>query len=169
MRWFAAFLGACVVGLPLLLTPAAPVAVPAAVAGALIAAGVLTLHIPLITAGSCLALIEYGLALVLARRALEPLSAIAIGEALLLLIQVVQFGGRVRGVDVSSAVVAAQIRYWLRVAMVTMALGLGVSALAMRVVLPAVAAPMLGAAGAIAVLAAAIRLARRTSVAEEQS
>jgi hypothetical protein len=168
MRWLAALLGACVVGLPLLLTPAALVAVPAAVAAALIAAGVLVLYTPLITAGSCLALIEYGLALALGRRAPEPVSAIAIGEALLLLIQVVQFAGRARGVDVSSAVVAAQIRYWLRVAMVAMALGLGVSAVSMRVALPAVAAPMVAAAGAIAVLAAATRLARRTSVVAEQ-
>jgi hypothetical protein len=168
MRWLAALLGVCVVGLPLLLTPAAVVAVPAAIAAALIAAGVLLLHTPLITAGSSVALIAYGLALVLGHHAPEPLSAVAMGEALLLLIQVVHFAGRVRGVDVSSAVVAFQIRYWLRVAIVAMALGLGVSAVAMRVALPAVAAPMLAAAGAIAALAAATRLARRAAAVEEQ-
>jgi hypothetical protein len=161
MRGLTALLGACLVGLPLLLTPSAIVALPAGIAAALIAAGILVLRTSLITAGICLALIEYGLALLIGARPLEPLSAVAMGEALLLLLQVGHFVRRIRGADVTPAVVASQVRYWLRLGIVAVTLGVGASALAWRLALPAVAAPALATAGAIAVLAAATGLARR--------
>jgi len=106
-------------------------------------------------------LIEYGLALLIRARPLEPLGAVLMGEALLLLLQFAHYVGRVRGVDVTAAVASSQIRYWLWLGIASIALGLGASVLALCLALPAAAAAPLAAAGAIAVLAAATGLIRR--------
>jgi hypothetical protein len=109
--------------LPLSVRPAPPpVAWLAWAALAVGGIGVLVWSVPLVTASGVLALIAYALALVIVGPAADPLVAAALGAALVLLLALVHFAGRVRGTALGPGVVAEQARRGLAVA------GLGVAA-----------------------------------------
>ncbi len=113
LRVAAAILVAVLAALPLSVVFAPPVtwlAVAALVVGG---AGVAALSVPVVTAGASLALIAYTLALVIARSPVDPVAGIAFGAALVLLLALVAFAGKVRGATVAASVVASQIRQWL--------------------------------------------------------
>jgi hypothetical protein len=164
MRRVATLLGLVLVGLPLVASPSWLIAGPGVLAALLIAAGIIALSAPLVTAGIAVSLIEYTLALWIGTRPLDPLTAVALGATLVLLLQVVDFARRFRGARVDPAVVAGQIRYWLRTGMVGVMLGLAATALAMGVLppLPAAAYLVLATAGALMAVLGLARMLVRT-------
>ena len=124
LRLAAGVLVAMLVAIPLAVLPAAPVtwlAMPALGVGG---AGVIALSVPMVTAGASLALIAYAVALVIAGPAVDPIAAVALGAALVLLLALVHFAGRVQGAALGPAVIAAQVRHWL----VIVALGVAAAA-----------------------------------------
>jgi hypothetical protein len=116
MRLAAMVLLAVLAALPLSVRPSAPpvtwLATAALVVGGV---GVIAWSVPLVTAAGSLVLIAYALALVIAGPAAEPLTAIALGSTLALLLPLVHFGGRVRGAVLGPSVIASQARQWLAV------------------------------------------------------
>jgi hypothetical protein len=99
--------------------------------------GTLTRSNPLVTAGGSLAVMTYALALVLAGPEVDPVSALAFGAALALVLPLVHFAELVQGATVAPAVVAAQVRLWLLV------VALGVAAAASLTVGATLLAPAL--------------------------
>jgi predicted Co/Zn/Cd cation transporter (cation efflux family) len=149
LRLAAGVLLAILVAVPLAVLPAAPVtwlAVPALGVGG---AGVMVLSVPMVTAGASLALIAYAAALVIAGPAVDPVVAIALGAALVLLLALVHFAGRVHGAALGPAVIAAQVRHWL------MIVALGVAAAVGLTVGGMVLGPTLGGASLPVVVVAA--------------
>jgi hypothetical protein len=139
------------VALPLAAWPAAPVTWLAGAALVVSSAGVVVLAVPLVTAGAVLALLAYTVALVTARPAAEPATAMVFGAALVLLLALVHLGGRVRGAVVAPAVIARQARDWLTI------VALGLVAATAGVVGGTVLGPTLaGLALPIVVIAAAL-------------
>jgi predicted Co/Zn/Cd cation transporter (cation efflux family) len=115
LRLAAGVVLAVLVAIPLAVLPAAPVtwlAMPALGVGG---AGVLVLSVPIVTTGASLALIAYASALVIAGPAVDPVAAIAVGAALVLLLALVHFAGRVQGAALGPAVLASQVRHWLMI------------------------------------------------------
>ena len=164
MRHVAALLGFIIVGLPLAVTPFWIVVAPGAVAAGLFAAGIITLSLRLVSLGIAASLVEYTVALSLGTRTLDSLTAVALGAARLLLLQVVDLARRFRGAAVATAVIGSQIRYWVRLGILGVLLGLFVSALGTTLApaLPPPAYPVLGAAGAFIAVASAARLLLRS-------
>jgi hypothetical protein len=160
IRHLAAILAALVVGLPLLFLPSWPVGAIAFVAGASLAGGMLMLRAPLLTVGVTLGLVEYALALRLPAGPSDPLTAVALGVSILLLLQVVDFSRRFRGAAVESAVIRGQLRYWLTTAVATGAGALLVYALgtALAQALPPAGYPTLAVVGALAAVIGAARV-----------
>ena len=113
MRLAAAMLVLALAAFPLTVLSAPPVAWLAASALVIGGAGVIALSVPLVTAGASLALIAYTLALGIARAPVDPVAGIAVGAALVLLLALVHFTGRVHGAAVAGPVVDAQVRQWL--------------------------------------------------------
>jgi hypothetical protein len=137
MRLAALVLLAAMASLPLSIRPS-PLAVAWLAAAAVLigGVGVVAWSVPMVTAAGSLVVIAYALALVVGRPAADPLTAIVLGAALVLLLALVHFAGRTRGAALGPSVLAAQARQWLAV------VGLGA---AVAVALTAAAAP-LGAA-----------------------
>lgn len=137
MRLAALVLLVVLAALPLDVRPSTPpvawITTAALVVGGV---GVVVWSVPLVTAAGSLVVIAYALALAIAGPAADVLTAIALGAVLVLLLALVQLGGRVRGAALGPSVIAVQVRQWLAVA------GLGV---VVAVVLGAVAAPLGGA------------------------
>ncbi len=121
LRLAAAALLAIVVAFPLTALPAGPVAWLAGLALVLGGAGIVALSVTLVTIGGSLALVAYALTLVIARPAVDPVAAAALGAALVLLLACVHLAAHVDGAAVDRAVVARQVRGWLAV----VALGVG--------------------------------------------
>jgi len=169
MRLAAAALVLVAAAFPLAVYPAAPVTW--LVLGAVLAggAGVALRLVPVVTVAGALALIAHTVALLIARPALDPVSAIALGATLTLLLLVVHFAARVEGAGLGASLMAAQVREWL------MALAVGVLAATLlmlggvtvargfqRAALPVViAAAALGAALAMAGVIALVAARRR--------
>lgn len=151
---------------PVAILPSAPVtwlAVLALVAGG---TGVALLSVALVTAGASLALIAYALALVLQRPVIHPLTAIAVGATLALLLPLVHFAVRVRGAAVARDVVAAQARHWLATGAVGVAAAaaLTLGGAALGAALPGVTLPVIvatAALGALLALAGTVALLTR--------
>jgi hypothetical protein len=151
IRLAAAVLLLGVVGLPLSVWPAPPVTWLAAVALAAGGLGVLAWSPSLVTAAGSLVLIAYTAALVIAEAPSRAVPSIALGAALVLLLTVVHFGGRVQGAMLGPSVVAAQVRRWLTV----IALGIAAAA-ALVTAAPFVAALLAGAPLPVVISAAAL-------------
>ena len=151
MRQAAAPLAVIVAGLPFVVTPSWIIIAPGAVAALLIAAGIVWLSPPAISAGIAVSLVEYTLALCLAAGPLDPLTAVAMGAGMVLLIQIVDFARRFRGADIAPSVVREQIRYWLGIDVLALVLGLVVAGLAagLTPALPSAASPVLAVSGLI--------------------
>ncbi len=170
MRHLAALLGLVLVGLPLVLTPSWIVAAPGALAALLIAAGTLAFSISLLTVGIVASLLEYTLALWIGMRPLDPWSAVAIGAALALLLQVVDFVRRFRGAAVDGGVITSQLHSWLHSGILGVTLGLAVGALAAALTpaLTPATSPVLAAGGTVIAIAAVTHLLLRAAPETEQ-
>ncbi len=163
MRPLAAVLALVLVALPLLVHASELVAEVTAVAALLCAAGILTLSIPVLTAGSALALIGYAVAVRLSAGPPNLPTALAFGIALVLLLEVVDFTGRFRGAVVAPSVFVAQARFWLKLSGAAAAAGIVLAAGAMAVAWVAPlsahpAGPMVGALGALAAVVGTLGL-----------
>jgi hypothetical protein len=150
-------------GLPVLMHPTSGYGAVAATAGGLCAAGAFARWRPLVTAGASLTLIQYTVSLIGTRSSLA--SAIVLGVALALVLDVSEFTGRFHGAAPSPPVLVHQGRHWIGSA----ALGaLAASALAaggafIRIGGPTALPPLLAVFGAlVAVLGAAGALRRRS-------
>jgi hypothetical protein len=149
IRGAALLLVVVLASFPLAVLPAAPVtwfAVAAVVVGGV---GAAALSVPLVTAAGSLALIAWALALAIVRPEVDPVAALAFGATLVVLLPLVHLGARVRGAAVAPAVIAAQLRQALRVAVLGVVVGLVLAGLA------AVVAPALGATSLPLVIVAA--------------
>jgi hypothetical protein len=109
---------------PVTVLPTPPVTWLAGLALVVGGVGALTLTTPLVTTGASLAVIGYALALALDRPAVDPVVAIAFGATLVLVLPLAHFAERAHGAMVPPAVVAAQVRGWLALAL----LGAGIAA-----------------------------------------
>ena len=163
MIWHvAAVLVLVLVGLPLIVLPSWAIGVLAVISGALCAGGIAALSVPVLTAGATLAMIEYALALSMADTPPHFLMAMGFGVALFLLLEVVDFMGRVRGVAIGVPVMTSMVRYWLAVAGVGAGLivGLAAGAAAVRLAapLPSYPAAAVGAFGAFVAAVGVVRL-----------
>ena len=138
---------------PLATLPVRPVAAGAGAALLLSLAGVVTLRRWPATAGACLAVANYALALWLASAPLGVLPAMGFGLALLLLLQPLEIARcRRRATDVG--VTRSQLAGWVVFGLVApgvVMLALGLSQVIAGSV-PLLAAPLLAAAGALGVL-----------------
>jgi hypothetical protein len=151
IRLAVAALVTVVVGIPLVILPAAPVSWLTAVALAIGTTGALVLSVSLVTVSASLALIAYAVALALARPAANPIASVVLGGTLVLLLALVHFGRRIDGAVVGPGVVAAQIRHWLAT------VALGVAGAAVLTLGGAVLGPALvGATLPVVVVAAAL-------------
>jgi len=74
-----------------------------------------------ISVGGSLALIDYALALSLARGGLDIVGAAAFGLALSFLLDLTDFARRFRGAEISAAVTRSQIAFWLGRVAITIA------------------------------------------------
>ena len=155
MRLAAVALMAMLVGWPLAVWPS-PVLVGLAVPGLVVGgAGVIARSVPLATAGAALALIEYALALVIAQPRPDPVTGIAFGAGLVLLLASVHFTGRAHGAALGPSVIRSQVRHWLAI----VALGavgatlLTVGGEALGLALRGAALPVVVAAAALGALA----------------
>ena len=72
--------------------------------------------VPLATAACTLALVEYALALVIARTPVDVMTGAGVGLVMLLLLQLVHFRRRVHGAQVGRAVLRSQLVAWLTIA-----------------------------------------------------
>jgi hypothetical protein len=164
MRQVAAVLGFVVVSLPLLVTPSWVVVAASGAAALLIAIGIAALSLRSVVAGIWVSLVEYTLALWVGARPLHPLTAVALGVALVLLLQVVDFARRFHPATTDAAVVTGQVRYWLRTGVLGGTAGFLASALAGGSPLPLPDAAQLGlaAAGALLAFIAVARLVTRS-------
>ncbi len=160
---------AVLAALPLAVEPSPFVtwlAVPALLLGL---AAAVARSVPLATASAVVALIEYALALVIAREPVDVVTAVGLGVALFLLLQLVHFAGRVHGAAVSRAVLVSQLRAWLGIAVIgaVAAIVLMTTGAAFRLVLSGAALPAVviaGALGALAASAGVILLVMRAGV-----
>ena len=166
IRLAACGLVAALVGAPLAILPSPFVvwlALPALVLGV---AGVVTLSMPFVTASAAVALIEYALALLIARAPVDLAAGVGFGTALFLLLEVVHFAGRVHGASLGPSVLASQLRAWLLTAalgglaaVVLTAAGAALQLVSAGASLPAVV--IAGALGALAVSGGLILLVTR--------
>lgn len=151
IRLAAALLLAALVGVPLAVLPSPPVTWFAIAALVMGVAGVVTLSVPLVTAGASVALIGYAIALAIVRPAVDPVAAIALGVALVLLPSLVHLAHHVRGAVVGPGVLSSQLRQWLAI----VAAGI-VAAVVLTAVAPALGSALQSAAFPVVVGAAVL-------------
>ena len=158
-RWLAAPPALLVVALPVLVLPSRLVVGLGAAAAALCAAGVLGRSVRLVTAGTACALVQLTLALWLSAAPVSVVTSIALGVALVLLLEIVDFLRRVHGVEIDPAVLRGQIGYWVERAGANVAVMLLVylAAQALSLGLPVPAAAALATAGALGSLVGVVR------------
>jgi len=151
MRLAIAVLVVLVAGIPLAIVPAAPVTWLALAAAAAGGVGALVLSVSLVTAGASLSLVAYAVALTVAGPVADPVVSVVLGGALVLLLALTHFAQRTEGALLAPGVVAGQIRHWLAV------VGLGVAVAAALTLGGAVLGPVLvGATLPVVVVAAAL-------------
>lgn len=177
IRALAGLLALVLVGFPLLIAPSELTGALGVIAGALCAAGIGALSIPLLAAGAALSLVGYALVLWPSAGPPDPLGAVVLGVVLSLLFQVVGFAARFRGAAVDSHVLPSQVRYWVSsgvgAAVVGILLSISAGGIALRLPLPAYPAAV--ALGALAAFLGAVRVLmdaphrRQPASTEEQS
>jgi hypothetical protein len=151
MRLAAVALMAMLVGLPLTVLPSPFLGALGALALVVGGAGAIAASVPLATAGGALALIEYALALVIARPDPDPVAGTTVGAGLVLLLASTHFAGRTQGAACAYRVIGSQARYWLAI----VALG-AVGATLLTLGGEALALALRGAALPVVVAAAAL-------------
>ena len=115
LRLTAVALMATLVGLPLTILPTPYLGALAALALVVGGAGAIAASVPLATAGGALALIEYALALVVARPDPDPVTGTVVGAGLVLLLATIHFASLTRGAAVGYPVIRSQARHWLAI------------------------------------------------------
>ena len=156
-------------GLPLTILPSPFLGALAALTLLVGGVGAIAASVPLATAGGTLALIEYALALVVARPDPDPITATALAAGLVLLLASTHFASLTRGAAVGYPVIRSQARHWLAIvalgmvgaALVTVggqALALALRGAALPVI---VAASALGAVLTVAGVIALVTAPRR--------
>jgi hypothetical protein len=144
--------------LPLLLVPSWLIAVGALVSAALFLTGVRWTSIPFVAAGATLALIDYTVALRLAARPPDVLTATAVGVTLVLVLEIVDFERRTGGAGIDPAVIRSQIRHWIGLVLggAAACLGLTAGAMVFTVAVPPAGAAVVVAAGILVAFAGAV-------------
>jgi hypothetical protein len=163
MRLAAGVLVAILVAFPLAVLPAPPVTWVAVVALVVGGAGVVALSLPMATAGASLALVAYGLALVIVGAPADPVAAIAFGATLVFLLTLVHFAGCVQGAAIAPSIITGQIVRWLGIVAigVVTAVVLTAAAVALGPTLQPAALPVVivvAALGALLTVAGVVRL-----------
>jgi hypothetical protein len=154
LRLTAVALMAVLAGLPLTILPSPFLGALAALTLLVGGVGAIAASVRLATAGGALALIEYALALVVARPDHDPITATALGGGLVLLLASTHVASLTRGAAVSYPVFRSQARHWLAI----VALGMVGAALvtvggqALALALRGAALPVVVAASAVGAL-----------------
>ncbi len=155
MRAFSLVPIVILAGLPVLIHPTSGFAAVGAVAGILCAAGALGRLRPLVTAGGSLTLIQYALALALTGGRSSLPSAIVLGVALALVLDVSDFLHRFHGAVLTPPALRCQAKHWIVIALLgalTSGALVAVAAL-VRISGPPALHTLLAAAGALAAAA----------------
>lgn len=163
IRLAAVACAAVLFALPLL-TAATPVVVTIGLTGSLLAAvGIAALWPRPVTAAACLFLTAYAAALWVAGAPVSVVRAAGFGLALLVLLQSVELGRRMRRATVGAGVVRSQIAGWVRFGAATLAGTMLAMALtgAAAASVPFALAPVVAAAGALGVVVALSTVVKR--------
>ncbi len=106
------------------------------------------------TAGACLFVADYALAIWVSGRPVNVLGAAAVGVIVLVLLEAVDLACRTSGATIGAAVIRAQAARWAILAAVTLASAVLAATLAvpLAAALPATSAPLLAAGGALGVV-----------------
>jgi hypothetical protein len=144
----------------------APPATVAGLAGLLPAAvSILARWRWLAVVAACVDLVVYAVALSIGRAAPSPVSALALGLALLIFLDAVDLSARLRAATVGAGVVRSALLRWLG-----LGLGAGVAAILtlamagpLAAVLPVAASPLVAATGALASVLIVAALIRRAA------
>jgi hypothetical protein len=165
MRLLAAASAVALFVLLRLTTPAPAVTVAGLVGLLLTAAAIAALWPWLATAAACVFLAGYAAALWIEGAPVNVVPALGFGLALLLLLEAVDLAGRGHGATVDAGVVRSALGRWIGLGAGVLVAAMPAMALAtlLAPALPAVASPLLAAAGALGsvlVLAALLRRAR---------
>jgi len=149
MRVLALIPIAILAGLPVLAHPTSGFATVAAVAGGLCAAGAFARWRPLVTAGASLTLIQYTVSLIGARGSVA--SAIVLGVAVALVLDVSEFVSRFHGVALGPRILRHQARHWIVSGALGALAALALAAVAalVRIGGPPALPPLLAAVGAL--------------------
>jgi hypothetical protein len=116
----------------------------------------------LIVVGGVVAMMVVSAGLWWSSSSLSVWSALAFGLALLLLLDTVEFSRRFAGAEVDSSALRLHVAWWIGRAMIVLAAGTILSAIASTValVLPEFGRPIFAGAGALAAFAAGIMVAK---------
>ena len=159
MRYTVAIPIVVLVAVPLWTAPAWPVLFFGAIFGLLCTAGALVRWLPLVTAGSSLAVMDYALALWLSGGGVNVVGATAFGLALVLLLDMTEFAGRFRTARLAATLLRAQVAFWLGRAAVAIAavVLLTLSAAMFAPAIPLIGRPIIAGFGAAIAFGAALR------------
>ena len=149
--------------IPLLTTPAPPMAATGLVGLLLAAVAIVTLWRWMATAAACVFLADYAAALWIGGAPLNVVSAAGFGLGVLLMLQSVDLACRVRGATVHAGVVLLEIGGWFGLGagvLVAAVLALALAS-ALAATLPPVGSPVLAAAGSLgAILTLSVLIVR---------
>ena len=154
------------VGMPLLTAPSPAILVLGAIAGLVCGGAIVLLSIPLLAIGASIGLVEYALALLIAGGPPDFGGASVLAVALALLVHVVGFGSRFRGVTVEPRALRDQVRVWIgtAAASVVVQIVLAFGAGSFRFRLPTPAYPALAALGVLAAFLGVVQAVLRSEV-----
>jgi len=159
MTYWVAIPITVLLAVPLWTAPSWPVLFFGAIFGLLCAAGALGRWLPLVTAGSSLAVMDYALALWLSGESVNVLGAAPFGLALVLLLDLTEFAGRFGTARLAATLLRAQIAFWLGRAAVAIAavVVLTLSAAMFAPAIPLIGRPIIAGFGAAIAFGAAMR------------
>ena len=154
------------VGIPLLTAPSTAILALGAIAGLVCGGAIVRLSVPLLTVGVSIGLVEYALAVVIAGGSPDFGGASVLAVALALLVHVVGFGSRFRGVTVEPRALRDQVRVWIGAAAASVAalIVLAIGAGSFRFRLPTPAYPALAALGVLAAFVGVVQTVLRSEV-----
>lgn len=158
-RYWTALPIVVMAGVPVWTAPSVPVIVIEAAACLLCALGVFGKVLTPVTTGGGLAIIGYAFALCSASSGVDVVGAAAFGLALLYLLDLSEFARRLRGAEITAAVMQGQAAYWLgRAALIAGAVALmALCASALALIVPAAARAIVAGVGAVIAFAGALR------------
>ena len=158
-RYWTALPIVVMAGVPVWTASSVPVIVIEATACLLCALGVLGKVLTPVTSGGALAIIGYAVALCSTSGGVDVVGAAAFGLALLYLLDLSEFARRLRGAEITAAVMQRQTAYWLgRAALIAGAVALlALCGSALTLIVPAAGRAMVAGFGAAIAFAGALR------------